>query len=46
MTRPLGYALRVLRLSPLLDAADKVLAKSRKVLSRVVPDGPGPKRYP
>jgi len=46
VTRPLGVLLRALRLSSLVDAGDKVLARYRKALSRIVPDGPAPRRYP
>ncbi|NNG17530.1 MAG: hypothetical protein HKM89_13725 [Gemmatimonadales bacterium] len=45
-TRPLGRALGALRLSPLVDAGDKLLAKFRKHLGRFVPEGPAPRRYP
>ena len=45
LTRPLGGVLRALRLSPLVDAVDKVLAKYRKRLGRFVPEGPA-RRYP
>lgn len=46
LTRPLGGVLGALRLSPLVDALDKLLAKSRKRLGRFVPEGPAPRRYP
>ncbi len=45
-TRPLASVLRAMRLSPLLDALDKLLARYRKNLSRFVPEGSGPRRYP
>ncbi len=45
-TRPLASVLRRMRLSPLLDALDKLVARYRKYLSRFVPDGSGPHRYP
>jgi hypothetical protein len=45
-TRQLGHALRRLRLSPVIDTFDKVLAGYRKHLGRFVPDGPAPLRYP
>ena len=46
ITRPLGWTLDALRLSPLVDAGDKFLAKYRKHLGRFVPEGPAPRRYP
>ena len=46
MTRPLGNALRVLRLSWLLDAVDKLVAGQRKHLGKLVPEGPALRRYP
>ncbi len=46
LTRPLGRLFRLLRLSPVVDALDKLLAKSRKHLGRLVPDGPAPRLYP
>jgi hypothetical protein len=46
LTRPLGRALRALRAAPLLDALDKLVARHRGRLGRVVPDGPAPRRYP
>ncbi len=46
LTGPLGRALRVVRLSPAVDAADTVLARYRKRLGRFVPEGPAPRRYP
>lgn len=46
LTRPLGLVLGALGLSPLVDALDKLLAKSRKHLGRFVPEGPAPRRYP
>jgi hypothetical protein len=39
-------ALSALKLSPLVDAGDKFLAKYRKHLGRFVPEGPAPRRYP
>jgi len=41
LTRPLGGVLRALRLSPLVDAVDKALAKYRKRLGRFVPERRG-----
>jgi len=46
LTRPVGRALWLLRLSPVIDALDRVLARSRKRLSPLVPEGPAPRRYP
>ena len=46
LTRPLGRALRGLRLSPLVDAIDRLAARYRKRLGRFVPDGPALRRYP
>jgi predicted DCC family thiol-disulfide oxidoreductase YuxK len=45
-TRPIGRMLGCLGLSPLIDTLDKVVAKGRRYLSRLVPDGPVPRRYP
>lgn len=46
LTRPLGRALRALHASPLVDAFDKVLARYRGRLGKIVPEGPAPRRYP
>ena len=46
LTRPIGRVLRVLRLSAIVDAIDRVLSRYRQRLSRFVPDGPAPRRYP
>ena len=46
LTRPLGRVLGRLHLSPTVDALDAMLSRCRKQLSRVVPDGPAPRRYP
>lgn len=46
LTRSFGRMIRGLRLSPVLDATENLLARYRKGLSRFVPDGPAPKRYP
>ncbi len=46
LTRPLGRTLRALRLSPLIDALDKLLSQSRKYIGWFVPEGPAPRRYP
>jgi len=46
VTKPFGRVLRALRLSRLLDTLDKLVARYRKDLGRLVPDGPAPRRYP
>jgi hypothetical protein len=46
LTRPLGRLLRALRASKLIDALDKVVARSRGRLGRFVPEGPAPHRFP
>jgi hypothetical protein len=46
MTHTIGGALRVLRLSSIVDGAYDLLARYRKNLGRFVPDGPAPRRYP
>jgi hypothetical protein len=46
LTRPLGRVLRAFRLSRLVDAFDKFVARHRSRLGRFVPDGPAPRRYP
>ncbi|MEX2271930.1 MAG: hypothetical protein WD690_10685 [Vicinamibacterales bacterium] len=46
LTRRLGRALAASGISPLLDACDAVFARHRVRLSRLVPDGPAPRRYP
>ncbi len=46
LTRLLGWALHTLKLSPLVDAVDRFLAKYRKRLGRFVPEGPAPRRFP
>ena len=45
-TRPIGRILNALGLSPVMDLGDRILDKLRSPLSRVVPDGPAPRRYP
>lgn len=45
-TRWVGEALRWLRLSPVVDVLDHLLARSRKHLGRFVPQGEAPLRYP
>jgi hypothetical protein len=46
LTRPVGRVLRALRVTPLVDALDRVVARYRKRLGRFVPEGPAPRRYP
>ena len=46
VTRRIGLALRRLRLSPIIDALDKLLARHRGSLSQLVPEGSAPRRYP
>jgi hypothetical protein len=46
LTRPLGALLRALRLARAIDIFDMGLARARKQLSRIVPDGAAPRRYP
>ncbi len=46
LTRPIGRALGLLRLSAVIDVLDKILARYRKSLSWFVPDGPAPHRFP
>jgi hypothetical protein len=46
LTRKIGLALRVLRLSSVIDALDKLAAKYRGGLSKLVPEGIAPHRYP
>lgn len=45
-TRRLGRGLQSARLSGVIDMLDKILARGRKRLGRLVPDGPPPRRYP
>jgi hypothetical protein len=46
VTRPLGLALRALRLSAAVDALDRLVARHRSRLGKLVPDGHVPRRYP
>jgi hypothetical protein len=46
LTRPIGRVLGSVGLSPVVDLLDKLLARSRGHLSRFVPDGPAPRRFP
>lgn len=45
-TLAIGKLLKSLRLSPVIDALDKLVAHQRGRLSRIVPDVPAPRRYP
>lgn len=46
LTRGFARALRALRLSRFVDALDEVVARYRKQLSTIVPEGEAPLRYP
>jgi hypothetical protein len=46
LTRPLGRVLLALRLSPFIDAFDRLVSRHRRRLGRLVRDGPAPRRYP
>lgn len=46
LTHPLGRLLERIGASRLVDAFDKRIARHRAGLSRLVPDGPQPRRYP
>jgi hypothetical protein len=46
LTRPMGRALEALHASALVDRFDKVVARHRGRLGRVVPDGLAPRRFP
>jgi hypothetical protein len=46
LTRPLARLLRALHASALIDALDKLMARYRGRLGRLVPEGPAPRRYP
>jgi hypothetical protein len=46
LTRPFGLAARTLRLGPALDALDRLVARHRSRLGRVVPEGSAPRRFP
>jgi hypothetical protein len=45
-TRMLGRLLAILHFSPFVDALDRRFAVWRRWLSRFVPEGPAPRRYP
>ena len=45
-TRRLGLLLSAFHLTPFIDALDRCFAIWRRWLSRFVPDGPAPRRYP
>jgi predicted DCC family thiol-disulfide oxidoreductase YuxK len=44
--RGIGRSIARLGFAPVLDAVDRWVAGHRKALSRFVPDGAGPRRYP
>jgi hypothetical protein len=44
--RMIGHLFKTLRLSRVVDALDKLVARQRGWLSRFVPDGTAPRRYP
>ncbi len=46
LTRPVGALLHATRLSRAVDAFDRALARYRKHLGKIVPDGEAPRRYP
>jgi hypothetical protein len=46
LTQPLGRVLRATHTSSLPDALDKLVARHRGALGRLVPEGEAPKRYP
>jgi hypothetical protein len=46
LTHPLGRLLRALHASVVIDALDKLVARHRARLGRLVPDGPAPRRFP
>jgi hypothetical protein len=46
LTRWPGRVLAACGLSPLIDALDARIARCRSRLSRLVPDGPAPRRHP
>ena len=45
-TRPLARTLTVLHAQRAAEAAYAIVARNRDRLGRLVPDGPGPRRYP
>jgi hypothetical protein len=46
LTRALGRLLVGLRASGVVDAFDRLVARHRSRLGRILPDGPAPRRYP
>jgi hypothetical protein len=46
LTRPIGRVLRAVHASAVIDTLDKILARYRSRLGRLVPEGPAPRRYP
>ena len=45
-TRPIGKLLRVVHGSPLIDAVDRLVARHRGRLGKLVPEGPAPHTFP
>jgi hypothetical protein len=46
LTRPLGRLLGAARAAPVVDALDRLVARHRSRLGRLVPEGAAPRRYP
>jgi hypothetical protein len=46
LTRPLGRVLTAFHAGVLIDALDKLAARHRARLGRLIPDGPAPRRFP
>jgi hypothetical protein len=46
LTRPLGVLLRTVHASTLVDGLDRLVARHRRRLGQLVPDGPAPRRRP
>ena len=46
LTRGLARIVRAVHASALIDRVDKVVARHRSRLGRVVPEGPAPRRFP
>ena len=45
-TRWIGRTVRLLRLAPVLDVLDNGLKRARPKLGKLIPDKPGPVRFP
>jgi len=45
-TRRIGKLLRAMHGSPLIDAVDRLFARHRGRLGKLVPEGPAPHRFP